>query len=169
MNLINSIVIHDRWGTGTVTSLEKDRLTVDFGKSGTRKFPYPDCFSRFLEFQGKDIPDEILDEISKKEFRSRMDYLDGLEAFMSRILDIRTAQEKSRLSSMTIPEILEDQDIPEEKYRYTCKQFRKSDIRFNITKDFLVNILVDDPGIVYKIRSVTLTETPNEIEDLLLA
>lgn len=69
-DLIGAKVKHKIFGTGTITSIEKDTekdrgfLRVKFA-TGEHKFVYPDAFERFLAAEDPDIQRRMIEEIQK--------------------------------------------------------------------------------------------------------
>ena len=47
MQLLGQPVRHNAFGTGVITGLSGNIITIDFAQ-GEKRFQYPDAFSRFL-------------------------------------------------------------------------------------------------------------------------
>lgn len=59
MNIIGEIVTHNAFGEGTVISVDRNIIHVDF--SGTiRSFKYPEAFERYLTANNKEIQNQLL-------------------------------------------------------------------------------------------------------------
>lgn len=58
--LVNQTVIHKSFGKGIIRSVDEKHLEVDFTQKGkVSKFPYPDCFYRFLTIEDNSLQSEI--------------------------------------------------------------------------------------------------------------
>ena len=58
MNLINQLVSNARYGTGTITSIESDIMTVQFAEKSC-KYKYPDAFQKHLILEDKSLQAEM--------------------------------------------------------------------------------------------------------------
>ena len=54
MNLINQLVSNARYGTGTITSIESDIMTVQFSEKSC-KYKYPDAFQKHLVLEDESL------------------------------------------------------------------------------------------------------------------
>lgn len=66
MNLLNQIVIHKKFGNGTVTEQNSTQIVVEFVDRSI-KFKYPDAFKQFLICGEPSLQDELLQEIATLE------------------------------------------------------------------------------------------------------
>lgn len=58
MNLINQLVSNARYGTGTITSIESDIMTVQFAEKSC-KYKYPDAFQKHLILEDESLQAEM--------------------------------------------------------------------------------------------------------------
>ena len=58
MKLINQIVSNARYGTGTITSIESDIMTVQFAEKSC-KYKYPDSFQKYLVLEDESLQAEM--------------------------------------------------------------------------------------------------------------
>ena len=58
MNLINQLVSNARYGTGTITSIESDIMTVQFSEKSC-KYKYPDAFQKYLVLEDESLQAEM--------------------------------------------------------------------------------------------------------------
>ena len=58
MQLLGQPVRHNAFGTGVITGLSGNIITIDFAQ-GEKRFQYPDAFSRFLTLKDAGKQNEI--------------------------------------------------------------------------------------------------------------
>lgn len=73
MNIVNENVNHSVFGTGTITELKDNKISVQFQESfGTKVFLYPDAFESFLKVSNPIVEQEILHELKIKQQREEV-------------------------------------------------------------------------------------------------
>lgn len=67
--MIGCKVFHNKFGKGTITSIEGKILTVNFGAS-IKKFVYPDVFEQFLSSTDPELSEQVNRDLQKKQARN---------------------------------------------------------------------------------------------------
>jgi hypothetical protein len=68
MDLVNERVEHINFGIGVVTEVNDDKIAIQFqDEIGTKLFPYPEAFGRFLKAVNPAVQDNVMDEYLRKQ------------------------------------------------------------------------------------------------------
>ena len=66
MSLVNTKVVHKKFGEGVIIAEDNIYLTIKF-QVGEKKFMYPDCFAQgFLQIEDKDLYQKSLEDMDIK-------------------------------------------------------------------------------------------------------
>ena len=65
--IIGHTVTHQGYGTGTIISVENNRITVNFDSVGVKKLQFPQVFLKLLTLDDTDLQKEVLAEARKLE------------------------------------------------------------------------------------------------------
>jgi hypothetical protein len=67
MNIINEKVYHTKFGCGTISEVEDDRIKVQFEEEiGIKLFLYPDVFVNFLRAENLEVENFVIEELHEK-------------------------------------------------------------------------------------------------------
>jgi len=67
MNLLNQSVEHITFGSGIITEVDANRISVQFQDDiGTKLFKYPEAFQKFLKAANPKVKDDIQEDLHKK-------------------------------------------------------------------------------------------------------
>ena len=64
-SIIGQAVKHDFFGIGEVIEANDQNVKINFEKTGTKTFRYPDAFRKWLEFQSEELNVQIKDYLDK--------------------------------------------------------------------------------------------------------
>ena len=65
--IIGHTVTHQGYGTGTIISVENNRITVNFDSVGVKKLQFPQVFLKLLTIDDTDLQEKVLAEARKLE------------------------------------------------------------------------------------------------------
>ena len=93
MQLLGQPVRHNAFGTGVITGLSGNIITIDFAQ-GEKRFQYPDAFSRFLTLKDAGKQNEIRAGYERRlraERAERQKELERQELLFERLLQGQAA------------------------------------------------------------------------------
>ena len=129
--MLNKLVNHCIYGTGQISNIDGDYITVKFDKNGEKKFIYPDCFDSYMEFEDEKLQEEALKKVQDKKANKNRENLIKIQENLAKIED---RKEKSNRHSKRI--------TVEEKYQDAFKYAKKALIRCGLGR-----ILTEDENL----------------------
>lgn len=68
MDILNEKVEHIMFGSGVITEMNKNKISIQFQeKIGTKMFIYPDAFEKFLKVSNPALENNIMEELRNKK------------------------------------------------------------------------------------------------------
>lgn len=71
--MVKEIVIHKKFGKGTIISFDTKNLEVEFESVGVKKFVFPTSFNGFLTFENKELQSQIQQIVSDWKVETGVD------------------------------------------------------------------------------------------------
>ena len=151
-------VTHKLWGSGTVTKLGENYITVRFRNFGTKTLAYPDCMESLLKFKDKSLQENAENDLREKHEKMREQELQRKIEIDLVIMSTKNKQLQAKLASMPLKMMLAEYGILS-KYDFAKKALSKFALAWVLTKDNLA----DNPELLDIIAALDGTESDTDV------